>query len=140
MGRPGFTVMVKMLFGEGNGGEHVDAAIGKTIVALSVDSHALNLRFADGSGLTITDEGQSCCEYRHMSTDDDLGAFIGATFQGADLRDAPTADGEYGDCHEQQFLLLNTDRGVATIVNHNEHNGYYGGFWLKARPQSPEAA
>jgi hypothetical protein len=37
--------------------------------------------------------------------------------------------------HETQFLIVDTTKGSFTIVNHNEHNGYYGGFGLVAQPR-----
>lgn len=33
---------------------------------------------------------------------------------------------------ESQFLMIRTSLGVFTVVNYNEHNGYYGGFALRA--------
>jgi hypothetical protein len=72
-----------------------------------------------------------------MSTDDDLSAFIGAALREVELRDGPKSRGEDGDVHEQQFLVVMTDRGAFTIANHNDHNGYYGGFVLKALPLQP---
>jgi hypothetical protein len=40
--------------------------------------------------------------------------------------------GEYGEVHEQTFLKIRTNNGDATVVTHNEHNGYYGGFNISA--------
>ena len=31
----------------------------------------------------------------------------------------------------EQGLEFETTNGVFTIVNHNSHNGYYGGFWVE---------
>ena len=39
---------------------------------------------------------------------------------------------DIGEKHEVQFLEIKTDRGVLTMANHNEHNGWYGGFWIVA--------
>lgn len=62
-------------------------------------------------------------------TDDELNDFVGAKFIKAEIVDGP--DLETGDsCHEQQFLLIDTSLGTFTMVTHNEHNGYYGGFAL----------
>jgi hypothetical protein len=33
--------------------------------------------------------------------------------------------------HEVAFLEVTTDRGVFQMKNHNEHNGYYGGFLIR---------
>jgi len=65
-----------------------------------------------------------------MHTDDDLPYFVGAKLVGLELRDGPTDEDKYGDPKECQFLLVKTDKGEITIANYNEHNGYYGGFWI----------
>ena len=70
-----------------------------------------------------------------MHTDDDLSHYIGAKLIGLELRDGPIEDNEYGDPKECQFLLIRTDRGDVTIANYNEHNGYYGGFWIVGRAE-----
>ena len=50
-----------------------------------------------------------------------------------ELRDAPNVeDDEYGNVHEVQFLVVTTSKGAFTIETHNEHNGYYGGFFIEA--------
>jgi hypothetical protein len=38
-----------------------------------------------------------------------------------------------GEEHEAQFLIVHTNRGDFTMVSHNIHNGYYGGFAIQAR-------
>lgn len=107
------------------------SAMNKTISALRLDTEdILHIGFSDGSELSARDDGQSCCEHRYMVTDDALEHYIGATFTGAELRDAPNEPDDYGD-HEVQFLLINTSAGPITFASHNEHNGYYGGFAIK---------
>ena len=104
------------------------AAIGKTIESASLQSDdALHVRFTDGSGIRFSDEGQSCCERRYMTTDDDLSQFAGAVFQGAELKEAPAIEAKY-DEHDVQWLEVKTSKGCFTMASHNEHNGYYGGF------------
>jgi hypothetical protein len=71
------------------------------------------------------------CETRWMHTDDDLSVFVGSHFISAEVRDGPEKRSGWVDI-ESQFLLITTDLGTATIVNYNEHNGYYGGFWMAA--------
>lgn len=34
--------------------------------------------------------------------------------------------------HEVQFLHVKTSKGSFAVSNHNEHNGYYGGFNVEA--------
>lgn len=93
--------------------------------------NGLVLKFADGVEVEIFDDGQSCCEARYMRTDDDLSSLVGATLVRIETKDGPTEkDGEWDDVHEQIFVEVGTDKGFVTLANHNEHNGYYGGFGL----------
>lgn len=105
--------------------------IGKTIVQAQLVNDKLNLDLSDGTQLILSDEGQSCCEYRYVVCDDDLTAFAGAKFMGLTESDhSSKSEGDYGDTHEEVFVHVLTDRGSITLVTHNEHNGYYGGFWI----------
>lgn len=114
-----------------DGNQATASAIGKQIASVELADDALRFSFTDGSKLTLRDAGQSCCEKRYMRTDDDLPYFVGATLLGAETRDAPSEDAEY-DSHEVEFLVVTTSRGVFTMSSHNEHNGYYGGFYVQA--------
>lgn len=124
----GMGVMINMLMGS-NGAEVFKAAVGKKLAELEVDAatNTLRLRFEDGTGIRLSDDGQSCCESRYMTCDDDLSHFVGATLTDGEVRDAPRVE---DDCevHDQQFLVITTSAGSFTVANHNEHNGYYGGF------------
>lgn len=138
--RPGIGVMLHMLFDDGK--ETVAAllaAIDKKIASICLDQSReqwpednLVFRFDDGSGIRIYDDGQSCCEHRYMTTDDDLQAFVGAKLVEAAKQAAANQPDEWGE-HEVAFLVITTSLGAFTIETHNEHNGYYGGFWLVAR-------
>jgi len=136
--RPGIGVMLHMLFDDGK--ETVAAllaAIDKRIASICLGREGwpednLTLRFDDGSGIRLYDDGQSCCEHRYMTTDDDLQAFVGAKFVEAATQSAANQPDEWGE-HEVAFLVVTTSLGAFTIETHNEHNGYYGGFWLVAR-------
>lgn len=128
----GMGVMIQMLFGNGDSAEVFQAAIGKTITALSLTDDALHFVFDDGSRMKLEDAGQSCCEARYMRTDDDLAQYVGTKLLGAEIMDAPDAEEGY-ETHEVQFLHVRTDRGTFTMSSHNEHNGYYGGFAIVAR-------
>lgn len=112
--------------------------ISKIEILTDLDPQQLELTFSDGSKLNLADWGQSCCEYRHMSTDDDLSYYIGAKFLKVEIENGP--DGEGDEYHEQQFMRIYTDRGVFVMVNHNEHNGYYGGFSVGASFLPPQEA
>ena len=122
--------MIQRLFGH-NGGENVTAAVGHIITAVRLADNVLRIGLDDGSVLSLQDDGQSCCEARYMRTDDDLSSFVGATLIDVELADAPPVEGDY-DVHEVQFLNVKTSKGVLALSNHNEHNGYYGGFAITA--------
>ena len=135
-------VLIHAMGGNAESVETWTAAMGKTIVDLRLvpDTDALYFTFDDGSQMKVYDDGQSCCETRYMTTDDPLADFFGATLTGAELLDGPTTDGEWGEPHETQFLRIKTSVGDFTMVNHNEHNGYYGGFRVIAEPVEYEIA
>jgi len=97
-----------------------------------LDGDALNFEFEDETKLKVWDGGQSCCENRYMATSDDLTEYSGAKLLDFELKNAPNVADEYGD-HEVQFLDVKTDKGTFQMANHNEHNGYYGGFWIVAQ-------
>lgn len=114
---------------------------GKRIAQVEFSSDALVIRVDDGHSVRITDEGQSCCESRYMTCDDDLATYVGATLVSMDLEDGPdiAQDNGYGESHETQFLRISTDLGTITVCTHNEHNGYYGGFAVTALVTAPTA-
>lgn len=127
----GMGVLLNMMRSNRVTVEAIEAAIDHVIEDVYLTDDFLSIQFADFS-LRIWDDGQSCCEHRYMSSDDDLKYYIGSKFTGAEIRDAPNMDDVY-DVHEVQFLIVNTDKGDFTVETHNEHNGYYGGFYIKAK-------
>ena len=102
---------------------------GPVIKDVEIDEDSITLHFSAGK-LTLSDCGQNCCENRYMSTDDDVRSLIGQRFVCWEVKDGPGESDEY-DVHETQFLEIQTEGGFVTLVNHNEHNGYYGGFTVK---------
>jgi hypothetical protein len=130
MSNLGMGVMIGMLSGNEKSVEAWNNSVGKEITALALRDDALHFEFADGFKMRLADEGQSCCESRYMRTDDDLSYHIGATLVKIEVRDAPSIPHEYGD-HEVAFCDVTTSRGVFQMATHNEHNGYYGGFWIQ---------
>lgn len=132
MSQLGIGVMINMLGGNKDSVEAYKSGEGKVIKSLKIESDNLEMRFEDGTGIAFSDEGQSCCEHRHMSCDDDLNYHVGATFMKAELESGPDVEND-GDCHEQEFLKITTSNGMFTVVNHNEHNGYYGGFSVRVK-------
>jgi hypothetical protein len=133
MSQPGIGVMIGLLGGNEETVNAIKSSLGKKIknVQLEADD-TLKFEFQDGSSLNIRDDGQSCCEHRYMTTDDDLSEYSGATLLDFELKNAPDQEDEWGEVHEVQFLDVKTDKGVFQMANHNEHNGYYGGFWIVA--------
>jgi hypothetical protein len=121
-------------------------AVGNTIASLALvpsgsnpgvyaTQDRLELRFTGGGGVLLSDDGQSCCEHRYMSTDDTLDEFAGSRLCGISVRrDLGRAEDDDGETHEQAAVVIETSRGRITLVTHNEHNGYYGGFVLSAKP------
>ena len=133
MGSLGFNVMLGLLGGNEESVKAFNSGVGKTIVSLSIgDDNALHFAFEDGTKFKVFDDGQSCCEDRYMRTDDDLAYYVGAQLLGVEVSFAPNETDEYGLEHEVQFVKMQTSKGVFTLANHNEHNGYYGGFLLRA--------
>lgn len=129
MSRLGLGVMINMLGGNAKSTAALSASLGKTIAHLAIIGDALTFTFDDGSVLRVEDTGQSCCENRYMTSDDDLPSYIGGTLSSMEVRDAPDVDD--GDVHEVQFLVVTTSKGDITCETHNEHNGYYGGFSIE---------
>lgn len=127
------------MFGDNEAAETVQAALGKKVarVWLDEDTNTLHFQFTDGTGMRLYDSGQSCCEIRYMRTDDDLSEFADAVLRSIELVDAADAPDAYY-VHEIQQLVVKTDKGTFVVSNHNQHNGYYDGFWIVARPTSAE--
>ena len=110
----------------------IQAVIGKQIESIELIEDEIVLKTSEG-GLKLLDDWQLCCESRYMRTDDDLSEFVGAVVNGFELKQAPDQEDEYG-VHEVQFLEIATSKGAITFASHNEHNGYYGGFHIVAKP------
>jgi hypothetical protein len=129
---PGVGVMLGYLGGNEETVNAIKTSLNKKIEDVALVGDNLVFLFEDKTKLTIFDDGQSCCESRYMRTDDDLTAFKGAVFTNIELKNAPEVEDDYGS-HEVQFLEITTDKGSFVMSNHNEHNGYYGGFWIVAK-------
>lgn len=102
-------------------------------IKLDPDTDILWLDFGDVYKIKIWDDGQSCCEARYMRTDENLEDFKGAKYTGFEIRSAGDIEDPNNAVHEIEFFVIKTDRGDITFSNHNEHNGYYGGFCLEAK-------
>lgn len=124
--------MIQMLCSQGDEWVPARTCINKRIKRIVPLEAAVLVEFDEGTVLKLRDDGQSCCESRYVTTDDDLAAYSGAKLIDIELADAPSVEDEYGEEHEVQFLRIHTDKGVAVFETHNEHNGYYGGFWIRS--------
>lgn len=133
MSQLGIGVMIQMLGGNEDTVKAVSASLGKKIVAVRLDKERdrVEIDLADHTQLTLWDGGQSCCESRYITTDDDLTKITNTALRDIELADAPPITAEYEE-HEVQFLHIRTPKGTATFETHNEHNGYYGGFSIQA--------
>ena len=137
MSRPGLGAMLQMLGGNEETVNTHKSAMGKKIKSIRIDKDyngdgGLEMLFDDGTGIWIFDDARSCCEDRYLHTDDNVSDFAGAIFIEAELREG----GEKGDdweTHEWEFVIIKTSIGEFTLETHNEHNGYYGGFYVKIR-------
>jgi hypothetical protein len=96
----------------------------------------LEFIFEDNSILYLYDDGQSCCENRYMTTDDDLTSYKDikiVNIETASMDTIEDPEDRYSEPHEQMSLKITFNDGSGlTAVTHNEHNGYYGGFSLIA--------
>jgi len=129
-----------MLHALSGGSEHAASEyVGREIEAATIHDERLVLVFTDGTVIHIWDNGQSCCESRYMSMDDDLSSVIGGRLVNIEAKDGPTVE-DYGGEHETCFVEIATDKGFITITNHNEHNGYYGGFGLTITEGPPSVS
>jgi len=135
MSNLGLGVMIQMLGGNAETVAAVNYAVGKRIESVSMCLDTLEIELNDGRSVHVSDEGQSCCERRYMTCDDDLPSFAGATIAAIETRDVPPIADDDNECHDVQFLVVTTDKGAITCSTHNEHNGYYGGFSIQARLQ-----
>jgi len=132
MGQTGLGVMLNFLGGNEETVSAIKASIGNAITSIALDAESLVIGLSNGTSLKLWDDGQSCCETRYMSCDDDLQSFIGDKLVGIELKNTQNMEYEYG-AYEVQFLDIITDKSRFQIANHNEHNGYYGGFSISAQ-------
>lgn len=94
------------------------------------ENDRLLIAMRNGRTLVVKDGLSLCCEYRHMTCDDDLSHFSGAALVSVEIREV-LDNSNSCSVDDQCFLIVNTSLGSLTVVNHNEHNGYYGGFGLE---------
>lgn len=119
-----------MLYELGGGTkESASKYYGKKIKWARHEGDIFKIKFYEGPTIQITDEGQSCCEHRYMTCDDDLKILKDTVLNKIEVKYAD-ADDNNGDSHEIAFLDVQTNKGSIQFATHNKHNGYYGGFGL----------
>lgn len=109
----------------------IGAARYQLIDSISLSNDVITLKL-EGGQLKITDEGQSCCESRYLTTDDDLSVKPGERLHAIELTSCDEGKLDYDEFHDIQFLEIRTSLQTLTFSSHNEHNGYYGGFCIEA--------
>ena len=138
MGKLGMGAMLGMLGGNEKTVNTINDALNKNIVSMFIEKDkqmdSLIIEFDDKGKIRIFDDGQMCCESRYIHTDDDLSAFVPSKLIDISLRGAPNIEEDEYGTHEVQFLIIKTSLGEFTLETHNEHNGYYGGFWVVVEP------
>ena len=109
--------------------------VGKKIMDVRLQNDVLFMSFGSQGSLYITDEGQSCCENRYITTDDKLEDYVGGNLLNIEIKPVPipTLADDSDECHDIEFVEISTTKGSFVLVTHNEHNGYYGGFSIQAR-------
>ncbi len=124
-------MLYRLTYDGGKTAMAVKALLGKKIEAIELRNDDRLVVAVDGAKVAIWDAGQSCCEKRYMTVDDDLLSYVGATIVDVTEEAGPSTN-EDGEPHDTGFLRINTDAGTITVTTHVEHNGYYGGFALEA--------
>jgi len=75
----------------------------------------LTLKLSNDKTIYIWDNGQSCCEHRYMTTDDNIKSLIGNTITRIEAKEGQSITEDY-DEHEQVFVEIGTDVGFIAIV------------------------
>ena len=120
---------------EGKSAEAFLKVVGEKIMGIKLEDDMLFISFGSQGTLKISDEGQSCCEHRYITTDDKLEDYVGGNLLNIEVKPVPIPlldDGE-GESHDIEFVEVSTSKGAFVLVTHNEHNGYYGGFFVCAK-------
>jgi hypothetical protein len=140
MSHPGVGAMLAMLGGNADSVAAFALGKGQVIRALKLvhdDPEGLVFDFENGYRMVLEDQGQSCCESRYLTCDDELAYHVGATLDDMEVREAAEraerAEETDYEVKEICFLIVTTSKGKFTVASHNDHNGYYGGFALRAR-------
>lgn len=128
----GMAVMLRDLMGGSD--KSASDYYGKTIenIIFDKEQNHLNIYFTDGAAFQLEDLGQSCCEARYMTFDDDINLLNGEILKEIRVDYTNNTSDEY-DEHEMAFISIKTNRDSLVFTTHNIHNGYYGGFALNIK-------
>jgi hypothetical protein len=107
-----------------------DKYYGIEIKRAEIDEDRLKIEFADGVIIHLWDNGQTCCESRYISCDDDVDDLIGGKLAKIETKESVERADFDGELHEMIFVEVATDKASITLCTHNVHNGQYGGFAL----------
>ena len=116
--------------------ENASKFYGRKITGAVLENNSLKLSFEDGAKTAIWDAGQACCEDRYMTTDDDVQYLVGSRLIRIEEKPGPYEYDDENELTEICFVEVGTDQGFITLVTHNVHNGYYGGFDLEIKEGS----
>lgn len=113
--------------------DKVSKYYGKKIIGASFSGEELRITFDDAVTISISDNGQSCCEERYMVCNDNVRSIIGNFLTKIEVKSLDKGgydEDKRGDyqVHEICFLDIQTDKSLISINTHNIHNGYYSGF------------
>jgi len=113
----------------GGSTESANKFYGRKIKAAKMVDDKFIITFAGGSEIAIGDNGQSCCESRYMTCDDNPADLVGGKLRSIEVKKYEE-DEKSDEPHEIAFLEVATETTSITFCTHVEHNGYYGGFGL----------
>jgi hypothetical protein len=113
----------------GGSEESPDKYYGLTIADAKVSDSELSITFDNGVSIKIWDDGQSCCEERFITCDDNASQLVGGKLVEISSSESKYQEDDY-ETHETCFVTVKTDQDLITMTTHNIHNGYYGGFGL----------
>jgi hypothetical protein len=99
----------------------------------------LHIYFTDGTAIDIFDE-VGCSEHRFMVIDDPLYLLNDETLTEIVVTEPTHLPNEHGngDSYDVNFLIIKTNWGSVSVVNHNISNGYYGTINVQIVPLEAE--
>ena len=102
---------------------------GKVITDADINEDRMIIELDGETTIKIYDNGQSCCEHRYITCDDNPKDLIGGVLSKIETSDSGEKEDDW-ETHEWVFIEVGTDKDHIKFCTHNEHNGYYGGFGL----------